>query len=475
MTEPEREGGGAVLAPARSGGTAKWDTRLVPPGIAEGSAATARQPVSAIDGAYGDDEREGAGIRDSGDDRDQRDSGAGESDEGEDAGTGPVQAEVNQSLARLEMNTLAVKLHLDSIDQRISRMEPRLEGMRGAEVAAETGAAPVPVPMPVETPAEPKTEMRAEPAARRDERVGKDVEPGLPTTERRRRAQGVPVERRRAPHPTHVEVEEREPWEWRPWFVAHRLWVTPLAVGLVALIAAMLWGTGQHGRPKPVASGEDAGSLVAKAVGNGARKSSADVTWAAGARGGPVRPSGMDRGGAVRSGSTTVEQGVAVPVAGGGAVAPADPGQVQGTATPDAGALPGDSTAERLEGAGSGGVAAVTSSAPTRAGSSFVGRSVPTSSGRVQVSSGVMAGNLIYSRPPAYPHGLVGLFHEEGKVVMQAIISKSGRVENVRVISGHRMLRGAAKDAVRAWRYRPYYINGSPVEVATIVSVEFHR
>lgn len=91
------------------------------------------------------------------------------------------------------------------------------------------------------------------------------------------------------------------------------------------------------------------------------------------------------------------------------------------------------------------------------------------------MSSGVMAGNLIYSRQPAYPHGLAGLFHTQGEVVMQAIISKRGHVENLRVISGHFMLRGAAKDAVRTWRYRPYIVNGTPVEVATIVSVEFRR
>ncbi len=86
-----------------------------------------------------------------------------------------------------------------------------------------------------------------------------------------------------------------------------------------------------------------------------------------------------------------------------------------------------------------------------------------------------MAGNLIYSRQPVYPKGLIGLFHPEGKVVMQAIVSKSGHIEDLRVLSGHFVLRGPAKDAVRTWRYRPYYINGNAVEVATIVSVEFHK
>ena len=61
----------------------------------------------------------------------------------------------------------------------------------------------------------------------------------------------------------------------------------------------------------------------------------------------------------------------------------------------------------------------------------------------------------------------------QGQVVMQAIISKEGTIEDVHVIKGHRLLRGAATDAVRTWRYRPFLIDGHPVEVATTVSVDF--
>ena len=100
---------------------------------------------------------------------------------------------------------------------------------------------------------------------------------------------------------------------------------------------------------------------------------------------------------------------------------------------------------------------------------------VVPSSGRVRVSSGIMAGNLLYAPTPKYPRGFATLFHMEGHVTLQAIIARDGRVENLRVLSGHRLLRGAAQDAVRTWRYRPYVINGVPVEVATIVTVEFHR
>jgi protein TonB len=57
---------------------------------------------------------------------------------------------------------------------------------------------------------------------------------------------------------------------------------------------------------------------------------------------------------------------------------------------------------------------------------------------------------------------------------LQATISKSGSIENLRVISGPPMLQQAALDAVRSWRYKPYLLNGDPVEVETTVNVVFN-
>jgi TonB family protein len=98
--------------------------------------------------------------------------------------------------------------------------------------------------------------------------------------------------------------------------------------------------------------------------------------------------------------------------------------------------------------------------------------SPPLSNHLVNVSSGVMAANLLSGPKPSYPT-LASLTRTQGNVVMQAVISKSGTVEHLHVIKGHRLLRSAAKNAVRTWRYRPYKIGGVPVEVATIVSVDF--
>ena len=90
----------------------------------------------------------------------------------------------------------------------------------------------------------------------------------------------------------------------------------------------------------------------------------------------------------------------------------------------------------------------------------------------VDVSSGVMAENLVSAPKPSYP-ALASFTRTQGSVVLRAVISKDGSVEHVQVIQGHRLLRGAAKNAVRNWRYRPYKINGVPVDVATTVSVDF--
>jgi TonB family protein len=102
--------------------------------------------------------------------------------------------------------------------------------------------------------------------------------------------------------------------------------------------------------------------------------------------------------------------------------------------------------------------------------------SEPLSNRLVTVSSGVMAANLVSGPKPSYP-ALASLTRTQGDVVIQAVISKKGTVEHLHVIKGHRLLRGAAKSAVRTWRYRPYKIDGVPVDVATIVSVDFslHR
>jgi protein TonB len=91
---------------------------------------------------------------------------------------------------------------------------------------------------------------------------------------------------------------------------------------------------------------------------------------------------------------------------------------------------------------------------------------------RVRVSSGVAQGLLIRQVNPVYPP-LAKTARVEGRVILQATIGKDGTVENLRLISGHPMLAPAAIDAVRQWRYKPYYLNSEPIEVETTITVNF--
>ena len=86
--------------------------------------------------------------------------------------------------------------------------------------------------------------------------------------------------------------------------------------------------------------------------------------------------------------------------------------------------------------------------------------------------SHMMEGNLIYKVQPVYPP-LARAARIQGAVVIRAVISRNGTIENLQTLSGHPMLVAAALDAVRQWRYRPYILNGDPVEVETQVTVNF--
>lgn len=91
---------------------------------------------------------------------------------------------------------------------------------------------------------------------------------------------------------------------------------------------------------------------------------------------------------------------------------------------------------------------------------------------RVRVSQGVSQGLLIRKVQPVYPP-LARQARIQGNVVLQAEISKDGTIENLRLMSGHPMLAPSAIEAVKQWRYKPYFLNGEPVEVETQITVIF--
>lgn len=81
-------------------------------------------------------------------------------------------------------------------------------------------------------------------------------------------------------------------------------------------------------------------------------------------------------------------------------------------------------------------------------------------------------GNLIYRVQPNYPT-LARQARIQGSVQLRAVISKNGTIGNLSILGGHAMLVASAIEAVKQWRYRPYLLNGEPIEVETEITVNF--
>jgi protein TonB len=88
------------------------------------------------------------------------------------------------------------------------------------------------------------------------------------------------------------------------------------------------------------------------------------------------------------------------------------------------------------------------------------------------VVSHLAEANLLHKVQPIYPP-IARQARVQGAVELRAIIGKTGTIENLVVVRGHPMLSAAAIAAVRQWRYRPYLLNGEPIEVETEITVNF--
>jgi len=84
----------------------------------------------------------------------------------------------------------------------------------------------------------------------------------------------------------------------------------------------------------------------------------------------------------------------------------------------------------------------------------------------------MLEGSLIRRVQPVYPP-LARSARIQGPFILAALISKAGTMEKVHALSGHPILVPAAIEAVRQWQYRPYILNGEPVEVETQITVNF--
>jgi TonB family protein len=357
-----------------------------------------------------------------------------------------------ESLTRLELNSLQLKIHLDSIDQRISRIEPRLEKV-----------APL-------VPPSPSFHVREESGARFSAAIASEKEFQPP-----RNDELVSNQQSKAatagsegsgplalPAGPGTDSRQFKPGQFHSGRRQIGLAIF-VGVAMLLLAASLFWRFGR-----------DTGYVVIQPANAAAE------------------------GGASLPGGSSAAPGVAASVSG-PQVAPvgepsvASVGGVQGKNSASSGTSQGGGRAADKPTPSSKKPAQIPSRYPLRSSRSANTplmanddaevtdlsddaddlSSVPLSNRLVNVSAGVMAANLVSAPQPSYPK-LASLTRTQGNVVMEAVISKDGTVEQLHVIKGHRLLRGAAKNAVRNWRYRPYKVGGMPVEVATTVSVDFN-
>jgi protein TonB len=97
---------------------------------------------------------------------------------------------------------------------------------------------------------------------------------------------------------------------------------------------------------------------------------------------------------------------------------------------------------------------------------------LPQPTQKLKVSQGVSQGLLIKSVQPVYPQQARQM-HVQGAVEILASIGKDGSITTVKLISGDSVLAHAAIDAVKQWKYKPYYLNDQPVEIQTQITVKF--
>jgi len=103
---------------------------------------------------------------------------------------------------------------------------------------------------------------------------------------------------------------------------------------------------------------------------------------------------------------------------------------------------------------------------PPRSREPFVDTSV------ARVPAATMAANLLTSRAPVYPE-LARTLQIQGPVTLEILVTSTGAVRYAQMIDGDRRLAVAAQEAVRRWRYKPYMLNGEPVDVTTTVRLDF--
>ena len=91
----------------------------------------------------------------------------------------------------------------------------------------------------------------------------------------------------------------------------------------------------------------------------------------------------------------------------------------------------------------------------------------------LRVSQGVSQGLLVKRVQPSYPPQALQM-RVQGTILLEASIAKDGSVTNVKALNGEPILTRSAVTAVRQWKYKPYLLDGEPVEIQTQITVNFN-
>lgn len=377
-----------------------------------------------------------------------------------------TQHQLDEALLRLELNSLELKLHLDNIDSRMSRMEPHLEELasrvsaaresvgRRESVGQSAGQSVVRIARP-----EPVREPVREHARPIQESVGRAMEKSRLVLE----PQPVPV--------MSSAEDDDDPSIPIPLAGYSQRRMSQRAGLFAALLLVGVGGFFFLHRQYGASLWADFGPSLRERY-DAARHEFRNV----------VKGRAADGSGSVESVSSATNDGdraQAAPVASAEVASPPVTSEAADQSTADQSTNQPTKTVTESQAASS-----ITNAHPkqkSHAETITDDREVVETSegvsgggleGPVSVASSVMEENLVMSRVPAYPE-VAKADHVEGPVVMQAIITKNGTVGHLHVIQGDPMLRSAASEAVSKWRYRPYTVNGKPVEVATTVTVDF--
>ncbi|MGA2344978.1 MAG: TonB family protein [Candidatus Sulfotelmatobacter sp.] len=211
---------------------------------------------------------------------------------------------------------------------------------------------------------------------------------------------------------------------------------------------------------KPAGSAPSAAGKASGSDKTGSDKSGSDKTG--------LDKTGPDKTGSDKTGSDKTEPDKTGSAKTGSGKSAASPLVVKGGTTPTlqaAGSAP-DAPAPSMTGIAAAGAVAPP---PNLGGTGSVTKPVLQT---MSISQGVSRGLLIHQVAPIYPKSSIAM-RIEGTVQLSTIISKTGDITHVKIVSGDPQLAKAAADAVKQWKYKPYLLNGEPVDIQTQVTVNF--